>query len=203
MPCRGAKANSRNTCVAKCIDAYISLSAARNISGTSSTASQHHHLSGAFPNNTNGSATSSASLNTSTTPFSQHTQPSKSLLSRQYSSSLKPSPSTDGYSENISLGGRPVTLPKNVQKNLQVVIRRIIESCYEIGAYRQVVGIAVEARNLDMLREVMLNASLHSRSSEKKNASASAGGGEEIMEYVLDICMNLVQERALRDEVSF
>lgn len=54
-------------------------------------------------------------------------------------------------------------------------------------------GIAIEARNLDVLREAIL------RASEDEKHS---GKGEQLMEYVLDICMNVVQERGLRDEVS-
>lgn len=91
----------------------------------------------------------------------------------------------------------PLALQRNIQKNLQAVIRRLFESCYQSGDYRQVVGIAIEARNLEVLREAILEAS----KTGKKAAAANAGKGEELMEYVLDICMNVVQERKLRNEV--
>jgi len=67
----------------------------------------------------------------------------------------------------------------------------LFESCFAVGAYHQVVGIAIEARKLEVLRDVILRASQEGKT----------GKGEDIMEYVLDICMNVVQERGLRNEV--
>lgn len=95
----------------------------------------------------------------------------------------------------------PLVLQRNVQKNLQATIRRIFESCYESANYRQVVGIAIEARNLDVLREAILRASQDETKSGKKPATSSSSKSEELMEYVLDICMNVVQERGLRNEI--
>lgn len=88
-----------------------------------------------------------------------------------------------------------------MQKSLQAIIRQLFESCYEVGAYHQVVGIAIEARNLDVLREAILRASDEDKRSGKKPANAAPGKSEDLMEYVLDICMNVVQERGLRNEV--
>lgn len=92
-------------------------------------------------------------------------------------------------------------LQKGVQKNLQAVIRQIFENCYAVGAYRQVVGIAIEARNLEVLREAILRASHGNSKGGKRPSVGNAGAGEELLEYVLDICMNIVQERGLRNEV--
>lgn len=94
----------------------------------------------------------------------------------------------------------PLVLQRSVQKNLQATIRRIFESCYENGDYKQVVGIAIEARNLEVLRECFLQASQEEKKQGKKPAG-SPSKSEELMEYVLDICMNVVQERGLRNEV--
>jgi 26S proteasome regulatory subunit N2 len=63
------------------------------------------------------------------------------------------------------------------------------------------VGIAIEARNLEVLRESFLRASQEEKKG-KKPANGSPSRSEELMEYVLDICMNVVQERGLRNEVS-
>lgn len=94
-------------------------------------------------------------------------------------------------------------LQRNVQKNLQATIRRIFESCYESGDYKQVVGIAIEARNLEVLRASILRASQdEKKKSGKKPASGASTKSEELMDYVLDICMNVVQERGLRNEVG-
>ena len=94
-------------------------------------------------------------------------------------------------------------LQKGVKKNLQAVIRQIFENCYAIGAYRQVVGIAIEARNLEVLREAILRASSDSTKSSKHSIDGGFDAGEELLDYVLDICMNIVQERGLRNEVCY
>ena len=88
-----------------------------------------------------------------------------------------------------------------MQKNLQAVIRQIFENCYAVGAYRQVVGIAIEARNLEVLREAILRASHDNTKGGKRSVNSNDDAGEELLEYVLDICMNIVQERGLRNEV--
>lgn len=96
-----------------------------------------------------------------------------------------------------------MVLERNVQKNLQSTVRRIFESCYESGNYKQVVGIAIEARNLDVLRDSIIRASQDEKKQSKKSAQGSASQSEELMEYVLDICMNVVQERGLRNKVGY
>lgn len=94
-----------------------------------------------------------------------------------------------------------MVLQRNVQKNLHSTVRRIFESCYESGNYKQVVGIAIEARNLDVLKESIIRASQDEKKKGKKPVQNSSSQSEELMEYVLDICMNVVQERGLRNEV--
>lgn len=93
-----------------------------------------------------------------------------------------------------------MTLSRTTQKSLQDVVKRIFESCYQMGAYKQVVGIAVEARNREVLKAAILRASQDEKSKGKKSATATSQT-EELMEYVLDICMNVVQERGLRNQI--
>jgi len=69
------------------------------------------------------------------------------------------------------------------------------------GRYRQVVGIAVEAKNLEVLRMVIKRASDDEKKSRGKQVEGAAGPTEELMEYVLDICMGVVQERSLRTKI--
>ena len=90
---------------------------------------------------------------------------------------------------------------KGIRDNLQAIIRQIFENCYTVGAYHQVVGIAVEARNLDVLREAILRASRDDAKREKQSVESDSRAGEELLDYVLDICMNIVQERGLRNKV--
>jgi 26S proteasome regulatory subunit N2 len=94
-------------------------------------------------------------------------------------------------------------MPRGVQKNLHATVHRIFESCYENGDFKQVVGIAIEARNLEVLRETFLRASRVDKKQGKKPANGATTRSEELMDYVLDICMNVVQERGLRNEVSY
>lgn len=159
-------------------------------------------LSTSFPVNSAGAASTSASLTSPITPFSQSALPSKSLLSREDSSTFDPTLPGGGNAGVPGAHPTPLVLQRNVQKNLQGTIRRIFESCYESGNYRQVVGIAIEARNLDVLRESIIRASQDEKKAGKKPAQGSTTKSEELMDYVLDICMNVVQERGLRNEVS-
>ncbi|KAK7702905.1 proteasome regulatory particle base subunit [Botryosphaeria dothidea] len=192
-----------DTIVAKCVDTYIALSALHNPPAPASTANQPPpQLMTAFPANANGSANTAASLTSPTTPFSQTTLPSKSLLSRDDSiTTFDPSLPGGGNANTPGAHPSPLALPRPVQKNLQGVIRRLFESCYQVGAYQQVVGIAIEARNLEVLRETILRASQDEKKQGKKAASGAPGKSEELMEYILDICMNVVQERGLRNEI--
>jgi 26S proteasome regulatory subunit N2 len=76
----------------------------------------------------------------------------------------------------------------------------LFDNCYDVGAYHQVVGIAIEARNLDILRESILQASQRDKRTGIKPLGVSSTG-DVLMEYILDICMNVVQERSFRNEI--
>ena len=187
------------TIVAKCIDTYIALCALHNpatpIAGKSRRSSD---LGGQFEN-ANGSASAAGNVTSPTTPFSQSALPSKSLLSREDDPSWEPAAPGGGNAGVPGAHPHPLTLPNHVKKSLQAIIRRLFESCYEDGAYRQVVGIAVEARNMDVLREAILRSSKDEKSKGKNTAGSSQT--EDLMDYVLDICLNVVQERGLRNEI--
>jgi len=157
-------------------------------------------LGESFPN-ANGSANPASNITAPTTPFSQSSLPSKSLLSREDSTWDSSQPNAS----NAKVPGAhpsPLALSRGTQKNLQSVIRNIFESCYEIGAYKQVVGIAIEARSREVLKEAVLRCSQNENRTGKHAATEGASQTEELMEYVLDICMNVVQERGLRNDVS-
>ena len=89
-------------------------------------------------------------------------------------------------------------LKRGVQGQLQGVIERLFEECFRQKRYRQVIGIAIEAKSLDVLRMAILRAS-----NDEKQQEGDSRQSEELMEYVLDICMGVVQERAFRSEVGF
>ncbi|KAF2752719.1 26S proteasome regulatory complex, non-ATPase subcomplex, Rpn2/Psmd1 subunit [Pseudovirgaria hyperparasitica] len=186
--------------LAKCLDTYIALSAMHNPPAPASRVSDPPpQLTTHFPANTSGGASTAASMTSPTTPFSQSTLPSKSLLSRQDSSTFDASQPGGGNAGVAGAHPSPLILQRSVQKNLQAIIKRIFESCYQDGDYKQVVGIAIEARNLNVLREAILRASQDEKRSKKVQGGPSKSA--ELMEYVLDICMNVVQERGIRTEI--
>ena len=192
-----------DTIISKCVDTYIALSAMHNPATPASTANQAPpQLITAFPSASNGATSTSAGLASPTTPFSQSTLPSKSLLSRQDSSAtFDPSLPGGGNAGIPGAHPSPLILQRGIQIKLHAIIEQLFERCYREGRYRQVVGIAVEARNLDKLREAILRASQDQKKSKKPQGDESAEHGEELMEYLLDICMSIVQERGLRNEV--
>lgn len=184
------------TIISKCVDTYISVSA------------QHHAtpqvhkpdsalptLATTFASGTND-AGAAAALTSPTTPFSQSTLPSKSLLSRASTDNMLEQPVVEGKTS-----GSTILPDRSTQIALQKVIERLFENCLLEGRYRQVVGIAVEARNLEVLRRVIKRASDDEKKSRSKKVEDAAGPTEELMEYVLDICMGVVQERGLRTEI--
>ena len=179
-----------DTIISRCVDTFIALSANKDPTLTASD-SQLPQLTTALSHTGDGATSTSASLASPTTPFSQSALPSKSLLSRvDTSGSFDPTQTLESSPESI-------IQQRGIQKQLQRVIEQLFERCFQEKRYRQVVGIAVEARNLDILRRVILRAS----ADEKTETGEATRRGEELMEYVLDICMSVVQERGLRNEI--
>lgn len=170
------------TIISKCVDQYIALSSASHSTPQEpANDSSLPALSVGLP----------SALISPTTPFSQSTLPSKSLLSRASTENTILDPAAKGS----------VQADRATQVALRRVVERLFESCLRDGHYRQVVGIAVEAKNLDVLRRVIKRASEDEKKSKGKAASDSQGPAEELMEYVLSICMDIVQERSLRTEI--
>jgi len=184
------------TIVSKCVDHYIAVCSAEHVGPvTSKNDISLPELATTFAS---GAADGSA-LVSPTTPFSQTTLPSKSLLSRASvdNTILDPTfqPTKQGRSGSIA----PIT-NKSTREALQRVVERLFESCLREGRYRQVVGIAVEAKNLDVLRRVIKRANDDEQSSKGKGSEGSSPA-EELMEYALSICMDIVQERSFRTEI--
>ncbi|KAM3083985.1 proteasome regulatory particle base subunit [Clarireedia jacksonii] len=184
------------TIISKCVDTYITVSAQHHAAPQETKKdSALPTLATTFASGT-GDSNVAAALTSPTTPFSQSTLPSKSLLSRASTDNMLEQPVAEGKSSSST------TLPdRSTQIALQKVIERLFESCLREGRYRQVVGIAVEARNLEVLRRVIKRASEDEKKSKSKQAEGTVGATEELMEYVLDICMDIVQERGLRTEI--
>ena len=186
-----------DTIISRCVDTYIAFSSQSSPSDSSQTPSQ---LNSAFPAGTDGAASTSAGLSSPTMPFSQAILPSKSLLSRQDSTSTLP---TADANTTLPSGPAPISSAQvgSIQAPLQKVIDQLFERCFREKRYRQVVGIAVEARQFKVIRQAIIRAN-----DDEKNAGKAkkegAGQAEELLEYLLSICMDVVQERTLRQEVS-
>ena len=184
------------TIISKCVDTYIQVSALDNAVPRESTRDGFlPTLATSFANGTADANAAAAALTSPTTPFSQSTLPSKSLLSRASTDNMLEAPIQDGKT------GSTVLPDRATQAALTKVIERLFESCLQEGRYRQVVGIAVEARNLAVLRRVIKRAGDDEKKSRGKQVEGVPGPTEELMEYVLDICMGVVQERSLRTEI--
>ncbi len=180
--------------ISRCVETYIGISAKKH------TAPQESAKAGSLPTlatsfAVGGTDPSAAALTSPTTPFSQSTLPSKSLLSRTSTENVLEPSGPDGLTGSLYVPDH------QTQAALQKVIERLFENCMREGRYRQVVGIAVEAQNLEVLRRVIKRASDDEKKSRGKQVEGAPGPTEELMEYVLDICMGVVQERSLRTEI--
>ena len=183
------------TIISRCVDQYIAVTAAKKTPAKTSKSADLPELSTSFTSGSDGAAVMSP-----TTPFSQTTLPSKSLLSRDsIDNTMLEASFQPAFKQGRS--GSIAELPDQATDSLQRVIERLFESCLKQGRYRQVVGIAVEAKNLEVLRRVIKRASDDEKSSKSKPRDGSPGPAEELMEYTLGICMDIVQERGFRTEI--
>ncbi len=180
-----------DTIISKCVDTWIALSASRDPTLVAASSAPITDLDTAFASG-DGAASMSASLTSPVTPFSQSVLPSKSLLSRQNTAA-----SFEPVLEAVEGTPEAIIQQRGLQKQLNGVIERLFEKCMREKRYRQVVGIAVEARSLEILRRVILRAA----KDEQQENGEPTKRGEELMDYVLEICMSIVQERGLRNEI--
>lgn len=181
------------TIISRCIDQYIAVTAAEKTAPKASKKTDLPELTTTFTSGTNA-------VMSPTTPFSQTTLPPKSLLSRD---SIDNAMLEADFQPAFKTGrsGSIAKLPDQATDSLQRVINRLFEACLNEGRYRQVVGIAVEAKNLDILRRVIKRASDDENKSKSKPQDGTPGPTEDLMEYTLGICMDIVQERSFRTEI--
>ncbi len=194
-----ARGEFEETIVSKCVDHYIAASSAHHRQPLRAGIRPPLDTNN-FPPGPGGDG--GTSLTSPTTPFSQSTLPSKSLLSRVSTDNTILDPTFQPATKKGRSGSVVQIADQPTQAALQRVIERLFESCLNEGRYRQVVGIAVEAKNLAVLRQVIKRASDDEKRSKGKTQESSAPAPtEELMDYVLSICMDVVQERSLRTEM--
>jgi 26S proteasome regulatory subunit N2 len=185
------------TIISKCVDQYIAVSSSRH---TPSKLSKNDIALPALATTFGSGSLDGSALISPTTPFSQSMLPSKSLLSRDSVDNTILDPTFQPTKEGRSASVAQIT-DKTTWTALENVIERLFESCLVEGKYRQVVGIAVEAKNLDVLRRVIKRASEEGKRDKTKAQEGVQGPAEELMDYALSICMDIVQERGLRTEI--
>jgi 26S proteasome regulatory subunit N2 len=182
------------TIISKCVDQYIAVTAAKKAPPPASENNDLPELATTFASGAEGAVMSP------TTPFSRTTLPPKSLLSRDsIDNTMLEATFQPSFKQFRS--GSIAELPEQATDSLQRVIDRLFESCLEEGQYRQVVGIAVEAKNLDVLRSVIKRASDDEKKAVSNPLESSPGPAEDLIEYTLGICMDIVQERGFRTEI--
>ncbi|KAL2890508.1 26S proteasome regulatory subunit rpn2 [Ceratocystis lukuohia] len=180
------------TIISKCIDLWIAVSA-----------HEHSVNKGSKSSKTSASfAFNEAGLTSPTTPFSHSNLPSKSLLSRASTENALLDPSSKladvGPNGSVSMVQMP---DPSTRRALQAVIERLFEVCLRQGKYRQVVGIAMEAKRLDVLGSVIRRAGKDQSQTKGKTISDNTHPAEDLIEYALGICLDVVQERSLRTEL--
>ncbi|KAI1122023.1 armadillo-type protein [Nemania abortiva] len=195
------------TIISKCIDHYIASKSAglKNESHTvvddDDNESSPPSLATAFAHGTSDG--NASVLISPTTPFSQSTLPSKSLLSRASADNTILEPSFEPQkkqhrSSSIALTTNEVQTRRAVDK----VIERLFASCIKEGKYQQVVGIAVEAKHLEWVKHVIWRADEEYRKNKGKSIQDDAmSPAEELLDYCLGICMDVVQERYFRNDM--
>ncbi|GAW24920.1 hypothetical protein ANO14919_145160 [Xylariales sp. No.14919] len=192
------------TIISKCVDHYIATkhkSESYAIPDEAGGVSSPPSLATAF---SNGAADGNASaLISPTTPFSQSTLPSKSLLSRASTDNTILEPSFEPRKKQHRSSSIALT-SNELQTNRAVdnVINRLFESCIKESKYQQVVGIAVEAKRLEWVTHVIWRADEEYKKNNGKTAQDDAvSPAEELLDYCVSICMDVVQERHFRNEM--
>ncbi|RMD39357.1 hypothetical protein DV735_g5776, partial [Chaetothyriales sp. CBS 134920] len=177
-----------DTIISKCVDTWIGLSARRDAALVAASTAPSTQLDTAFAASADGGAASmSASLASPITPFSQTVMAPKSLLSR-HNTAAAFEPGLDAADEGSA---EAIIQKRGLHKQLNRVVELLFDKCFREKRYGQVVGIAVEARNLEVLRRTI-------RRAAKDDNQDKA---EELIDYVLNVCMSVVQERGLRNDI--
>lgn len=99
-------------------------------------------------------------------------------------------------SKKTTLGTEsPQKQAEKLDSRLQDVVEKMFNKCYEAEDYRPAIGIAIEARRLDVVERGIKLAGERGKSSKSKDESA------DLMQYVLEIAMTVVQEITLRNDL--
>lgn len=89
----------------------------------------------------------------------------------------------------------PQRQSEKLDLRLQDVVEKMFNKCFEAEDYRPAIGIAIEARRLDVVERGIKLAGERGKGLKSKDEST------DLMQYVLEIAMNVVQEIHLRNDV--
>jgi len=77
------------------------------------------------------------------------------------------------------------TLPPEIDSRLEAIVDRMFDNCLEAGNYKQAIGIAIEARRLDVFEKaVRLTPDL-----------------SEMLSYCTHLCTRVIQHKGLREDI--
>jgi 26S proteasome regulatory subunit N2 len=74
---------------------------------------------------------------------------------------------------------------EDVDPRLQSIVERMFQRCIDDGEYKQAIGIALESKRLDVVEDVI-----------------SKGNPHELLSFVIEVSMTLVQNLQFRNEVG-
>lgn len=75
---------------------------------------------------------------------------------------------------------------EEIDPRLQNVVERMFQRCIDDGEYKQAIGIALESKRLDVIEDVI-----------------SKGNPHELLAFVVEVSMTLVQNLQFRNQVHF
>jgi 26S proteasome regulatory subunit N2 len=189
------------TIISKCIDHYIAARGESYSVLAKEVDTSLPALATAFASLTSDG--NAASLISPTTPFSQSTLPSKSLLSRTSTDNTILEPSFEPQKKQHRSSSIALTTNElQTRRAIESIVERLFESCLKEGKYHQVMGIAIEAKRLDVVQKVIQRADDDYKRNKGKSAQDDAiRPSEELLNYCIGICMDVVQERAFREDL--
>ncbi|KAK6347340.1 proteasome regulatory particle base subunit [Orbilia brochopaga] len=98
----------------------------------------------------------------------------------------------------------PPSPPEKADPRLTDIVERMFQKCYENEDYKPALGVAIESHRLDVIEQGIRLAGerQHGNTKAKQVANGDAGDkASELMEFVLELSMNVVQEIGLREKL--
>ncbi|EPS42204.1 hypothetical protein H072_3966 [Dactylellina haptotyla CBS 200.50] len=99
----------------------------------------------------------------------------------------------------------PASPPEKPDPRLTEVVERMFQKCYDNEDYKPALGVAIESHRLDIIEQGIRLAGERQRGGGSKSKQPLSTDGvdkaSELMEFVLELSMNVVQEISLREKL--